>query len=153
MTENTLFFKADQAYNKGNFREALDLFLKAAGYGDESAMGRIASMYEDAEGVTYDFDKAIYWYLKAVKAGSLTSLYNLGVSYRAQGDILQAKYWFERALNAGDLDAALDLGKLYMICESEQNKAIDYFNNFLSSNNLFEESQKEAVDLLAKLKK
>ncbi|GBC62855.1 sel1 repeat family protein [Desulfonema ishimotonii] len=148
-----IFDQADSEYSNGNFEKAFELFFKAAEDGNESAMDRIASIYESAEGVDYDYDKAIYWYQKAVDAGSITSLYNLGVSYRAKGDVSQAKYWFEKALDAGDLDAALELGKLHMICESEQDKVVFYLKKFLQSNNSFEDSRKEALDIISKIEK
>lgn len=149
--KDQIFEQANLEYNRGDFKKAFELFTKAAEDGNDSAMDRIASMYEAAEGVDYDFDKAIYWYCKAVEAGSITSLYNLGVSYRAKGDVLKAKYWFEKALDAGDLDAALDLGKLHMVCEAEKDKVVFYLKRFLQSDNTFEESRKEALDILSKI--
>jgi len=151
--DNKIFNQADSEYSEGNFDEAFELFLEAAEHGDDSAMDRVASMYEASEGVEYDFDKAIYWYRKAVKAGSITSLYNLGVSFRSKGNVSEAKHWFEKALDAGDRDAALDLGKLHMICEAEQDKVVFYLKLFLQSNNSLEDSQKEARDILSKIEK
>lgn len=150
---NYIFDQADSEYNNGNFKKAFELFLKVAKDGNDSAMDRIASMYEAAEGVDYDFDKAIYWYRKAVEAGSITSLYNLGVSYRTKGNVSKAKYWFEKALDAGDLDAALDLGKLHMVCEAEQDKVVFYLKKFLQSDNSFEDSRQEALDIISKIEK
>ncbi len=148
---NYIFEKANSEYDCGNLKKAFELFLKAAEDGNDSAMDRVASMYESAEGVDYDFDKAIYWYRKAVDAGNITSLYNLGVSYRTRGDVLKAKYWFEKALDAGDLDAALDLGKLHMICIAERDKVVFYLKKFLQSDNSFEESRKEAIAILSEI--
>ena len=65
--DDLLFNQADLEYNNDNFEKAFELFLKAAENGDDSAMDRIASMYDVGEGVDYDFDKAIYWYQKANK--------------------------------------------------------------------------------------
>ena len=138
--DDLLFNQADLEYNNDNFEKAFELFLKAAENGDDSAMDRIASMYDAGEGVDYDFDKAIY--------GSVTSLYNLGVSYRSKGNVLEAKHWFEKALAAGDFDAALELAKLHMLCEAEQEKVIFYLKKCLQGNNLFECTRKEAIDIL-----
>ena len=151
--DDILFNQADSEYNNGNFEKAFELFLKAAENGDDSAMDRIASMYDAGEGVDFDFDKAIYWYQKAVEAGSVTSLYNLGISYRSKGDVLKAKYWFEKALAAGDFDAALDLAKLHMVCEVEHEKVIFYLKKCLQGNNLFGCTRKEAIDILESFEK
>ena len=94
--DDLLFNQADLEYNNDNFEKAFELFLKAAENSDDSAMDRIASMYDAGEGVDYDFDKAIYWYQKAIEAGSVTSLYNLGISYRSKGNVLEAKHWPRR---------------------------------------------------------
>ena len=151
--DDLLFNQADLEYNNDNFEKAFELFLKAAENGDDSAMDRIASMYDAGEGVDYDFDKAIYWYQKAIEAGSVTSLYNMGISYRSKGNVLEAKHWFEKALAAGDFDAALELAKLHMLCEAEQEKVIFYLKKCLQGDNLFECTRKEAIDILEDFEK
>ena len=45
-------------------------------------MSRLALMYGDGEGVAYDFDKSVYWDLKAIEAGCTSSMSNLAITYR-----------------------------------------------------------------------
>lgn len=151
-----LFSLADQEYEHGNYKEAFEIFLKIANSDNpdkDSAMDRIASMYDADEGVDYDFDKAIYWYKKAVDHGNhSTALHNLGVTYRAKGNIVEAKTWFEASLQAGNHNSALDLAKIYMVCENSKEKVIDYLKECLKGgDNLFEDVYLEATTLLAAL--
>ena len=129
-----LYLQADREYNLGNFKEAFEIFLKIAKSDSPdkgSAMDRLATMYDAAEGVEYDFDKAIYWYKKAVEHGSTSSLHNLGITYRSKGIMFEVKTWFEASLQAGHKDSALDLAKIYMICENYQERVIYYLKECL----------------------
>ena len=149
-TEN-LFNEADAEYNKGNLQRAFSLFLEAAKNGDDSAMGRVACMLGDGEGVEYDFEKSVYWDKKAVDAGNLSSMYNLGVSYRTKGDMKQAKFWFEKSFKSGDSDAAIQLAKILMDSESELENVVYYLRKALQDKDLDEDAKNEAETMLFKI--
>lgn len=141
------FSRAEAAYDAGDFAEAFRLFLEAAESGNSDAMCRVALMYESGIGTEYDAEKSIDWDLKAIDAGSTTSLINLGITYRRLGDIRKAKYWFEKSLEAGDGEAALELAKLYSVSDKETATVKQYLEVAIASNRLSEASLEEAKSL------
>ncbi|MFC5473458.1 tetratricopeptide repeat protein [Paraherbaspirillum soli] len=147
MDEVDIFLQADAAYDTGDLASAFNLFLQAAEKGNCDAMCRIALMYESGEGIACDIDKSIYWDLKAIDAGSTTSLLNLGITYRRLGNIRKAKYWFEKSLETGDGEAALELARLYSVSDKEIDTVKRYLNIAISSNSLSEASLEEAREL------
>jgi TPR repeat protein len=149
--ENSLFDEASAAYDNGNYEIAFALFLKLAQSGDVDAMTRIASMYGAGEGTSLDFEKSIEWDERAVKSGSITSLSNLGITYRMRGDARQAKLWFEKAIAAGDSEAALDLAKMYLISELETTRVKQYLGLVLAGENCSEAARDEAAEILRNL--
>ncbi|MCX4030520.1 sel1 repeat family protein [Endozoicomonas sp. SM1973] len=149
MDNDTLFQKADELHEKGDFKSAFHMFLKAAENGDSSCMLRVALMYSCGEGVECDYDKAEEWELKAVDCGDISGMKNLGITYRIKGDIRKSKEWFEKALKAGDGSAALELAKLYMVSEKETKTVMKYLQIAISSKNMCESDIEEAEDLLS----
>lgn len=144
MDTTDIFLKADAAYDAGDFAVAFRLFLQEAEAGNCDAMCRLALMYESGEGTEPDVDKSIYWDLKAVDAGSTTSLINLGITYRRLGNMRKARYWFEKSLETGDGEAALELAKLYSVSDKEVATVKHYLDIAISSNRLSEASLEEA---------
>ena len=138
-------------YEAGNYKSAFDSFYAAAERGDPVAMTQVAAMYDAGEGVAPDTEKSIEWDLKAVTAGSTTSILNLGVTYRRHGDIRSAKKWFEKSHSLGDGEASLELANLYSVSEKENDKVRMYLRAALESNRLSEASVEAAQLLLDKL--
>lgn len=151
MESNELFVKANKEYEKNNFAKAFELFMQCAKEGDTDAMLRLASMYTCGEGVTCDYNKAVYWEKTAVKAGNISALTNLGITYRIVGNMEESKACFEKALIKGDVEAALHLAKLYIISDKEVDKVKDYLNIVLSGQQVCDESVTEAQFLLKKI--
>lgn len=65
-------------YNDGtrvpqNFERAVELYQKAAGLGDLTAMGHLGAMYGNGRGVTRDVNEAENWYKKACEKGDFRS--------------------------------------------------------------------------------
>jgi uncharacterized protein len=149
--ENSFFDDASLAYDDGDYNLAFALFLKSAHAGDVDSMTRIASMYSTAEGVALDFDKSIEWDEKAAQAGSISSITNLGITYRMRGDLKKAKIWFEKANASGDSEAALHLAKLYLVSELETERVKHYLKLVLSKPSNSEASRDEAKQLLDEL--
>lgn len=74
----------------------------------------IGYLYEKGFGVSQDFDKAIYWYKKAVTNNtSHAAMNNLGYVYFQLKDYEQAKYWYERAVLHNNRTSMHGLGYLY----------------------------------------
>lgn len=140
---------AEVAYEAGEFKKAFELFLSAAESGDSSAMSRIAVMCESGEGTDRDIDRSIYWDMRAIDAGSTTSLLNIGITYRRLGDIRTARHWFERSLESGDAEAALELARLYSVSEKEAETVRKYLSIVLESAYVSPDSKEVAQALLS----
>lgn len=146
--QQDLFELADQAYQSGNYEKAFRLFSRASEGGDSSAMSRLAIMYGDGEGVAYDFDKSVYWDLKAIEAGCTSSMSNLAITYRNHGDSREARRWFEKACESGDVDSALDLAKLLVVCDKEIDHVRSLLKQVASSDEACPASVEEAQKML-----
>lgn len=145
---NNQFLYADAAYERGDFKEAFDRFLKLAESGDLGGMERVACMYGDGEGTSRDRNKSLEWDLKAATLGSTTSMFNLGITHRNSGDAREANRWFEALHAAGDGDASLELAKMYMISDLEGERIKAYLLATVQSLNVCEASREEAQQLL-----
>lgn len=90
-------------------------------------------LYDKGYGVTQDFDKAIYWYEKAINIGnSSTAMNNVGNIYFMQKNYSQAKYWFEKATLKGNGPGMHGLAYLYeygLGVTADINKAIELYEN------------------------
>jgi len=64
---NDMFQRANDLYNQGRYAEALPLYQQLARY--SGAQIRLGGMYESGNGVTKDYNQAIYWYRKAAEQG------------------------------------------------------------------------------------
>src|SRR5436305_14233433 len=79
-------FKAGlAAYDRGDFRAALQEWLPVAQRGDANAQFNIGLLYAAGKGVKQDYRQAAEWYRKAAEQGVGAAEYNLGVMY-ANGD-------------------------------------------------------------------
>jgi uncharacterized protein len=146
-----LFSAGIKRYEKGEYSVAYDLFLRAAIEGSYEAMTQIAVMLEAGLGIERDTEKSIEWDLKAIAAGSKTSLINLGITYRRQGDIKASKNWFERAFAAGDGEAAFELARLYSVSEKEDDTIKHYLEAATRSDYISEESRESASRMLLEM--
>lgn len=143
-----LFSVASEAYEKRHYKKALKLFLDSAKSGDVDSMVMLGVMYGSGRGGDIDFCKSIEWDEKAVAAGSVSALLNLGITYRTIGDLMKAKHWFEKSLDAGDVEAALHLAKLYMISDLEIEKTRKYLDIVINDADAIEATRAEAIELL-----
>lgn len=146
------FVRGDALEEQGLFEQALEAFSAGANAGDVSCMTRLALLYTNGQGVDCcDFDKAIEWEMKAHEAGDSMALFNLGITHRMKGDLLEARACFEEALSAGDNSAALQLAKLYVVSPKESEMVRHYLGMVLADDTLCEAEREEAASLLARL--
>lgn len=148
MNQKNLYEQAVEDYDLGKLDSAVAKFLAAAEGGNVNAMETLAVLYGDGDGVDYDFDRSVYWDMRSIESGSLTSLSNLAITYRTHGDIREAKKWFEKAVESGDGDAALDLAKLYMVSDKETETLITLLQKVVESDNVCAASVDEAKEFL-----
>ena len=98
--------KGVDAYDAGNFEEAVKWYRKAAEQGDADAQFNLALMYDYGRGVTEDDAEAVRWYRKAAEQGGARAQLNLGVMYYSGNGVLQdtiaAHMWFNIAAENGN---------------------------------------------------
>lgn len=143
MNADSLFLDANTAYEAGDFIKAHELFLQAAENGDCYAMTRLAVMCDNGEGVPSNINESIEWDMKAIAAGSESSMLNLGITFRRLGDFENSKYWLEKMLELGDGEAALELAKLYNIHDPSSPLVKHFLAIAMLNNNLSQASIEE----------
>ncbi len=110
------------------YKEALDLWLKAAKQGDADAQVNLGICYALGHGVKQSHATAAEWWFKAAKQGHADAQFNLGVYYAhgrgvEQNDATAADWWLQAA-KQGDADAQFNLGVYYAHGRGvEQNEA------------------------------
>jgi TPR repeat protein len=107
-----LLEEACELFEAGDRSRSIKLFLKAATKGSREAQVNIGNIYDDGDGVVPNFDKARYWYKRAVTSGSPEGAYNLGIGYLNRGDTRWSAHWFRVAKSMGHKDANEKLSKL-----------------------------------------
>ena len=105
------------AYDRGDFRAALQEWLPVAQRGDANAEFNIGLLYAAGKGVQRDYRQAAEWYRKAAEQGVGAAEYNLGVMY-ANGDgvprdVHEAVKWLQKAADAGVPMGREELANLY----------------------------------------
>ncbi|MCL1993760.1 MAG: sel1 repeat family protein [Spirochaetes bacterium] len=77
--------------------------------GDADAQLKLGTCYANGEGVTQDFEKAIYWLTKSAQQGNADAQFNLGVCYlfgeNTAGYFEKAEYWFRKSAQQGNDNA------------------------------------------------
>ena len=72
---------ARNAYSKGDYAVAFQLFHKEAEEGKPESQFRLALMYREGQGTVKNLQKAIEWHKKAVQQNYRPSIHELGVTY------------------------------------------------------------------------
>ena len=107
-------FAADQ---KGDFANAMKLYLSAANGGVPYAMYNIGIMYFDGKGVDRSYVLAMKWYRQAAEKNYPHAQHALGTMYeKGQGvkrDVAEAVKWYTMAADQGYLLAQNNLGVIY----------------------------------------
>ncbi len=121
------FEKGKKAYDKGDYKTALQEWRPLAEQGHAEAQHNLGNMYNDGEGVTKDNRQAVFWYRKSAEHGNAKAQFKLGYMY-ANGwgvtqDDSQAEIWFRKAAEQdrlrkvaeqGDAIAQLYFGVMYL---------------------------------------
>ena len=111
-----LFFS--QAVSASDF----DIQKQKAENGDIQAQFDVATRFDfgdDDNGVTQDYEKAIYWYEQAAQQGHSGAQVGLGTMYFIGKGVEQSfsmtALWYEKAAMSGNAYAQSALGKLYFL--------------------------------------
>ncbi|SEL24443.1 Sel1 repeat-containing protein [Variovorax sp. YR750] len=152
-TRDDWFSAANDAWDAGEHKKALSLFLKAAAAGEIHALNSVGYFLDHGIGVKQDSAVAREWYRKAAKAGDVAGCANLAICYRDDGNFRWARYWFERAYSKGDGDAALELGRLFLWEGPHKNhrKVVDYLTKAVAAQYVTPNGREEAGKLLKSL--
>lgn len=98
--------EAQNAFNRGDYAEAVRQFRPLAEQGDAEAQANLGSAYAVGGGVPKDSAQAFYWHSKAARQGYAPAQMLLGLAY-ANGDGVpqdrsQAIFWWRKAAAQGD---------------------------------------------------
>lgn len=101
------------AYNKENYKSALQEWRPLAENGHANAQYRLGVMYENGNGVPKDATQAAAWFRKAAEQGLAVAQNSLGWMYVDGNDAKQAAFWFHKAAEQGLVFAQNSLGRMY----------------------------------------
>jgi len=111
------FEHAYQAYQRGDYVGALDLFRSLAEQGDARAQYQLSSMYFAGQGVAPDIAQAEAWCRKAAEQGDPSAQIHLGwMCLKGTGptqDETEGVKWIAAAADQGHASAQFSLGFLY----------------------------------------
>lgn len=77
------------AYDRADYRTALEVWLASAEAGDADAMYYVGEIYERGLGTDPDYDQAADWYARAAEAGHRQAQINLGHLYEQGHGVTQ----------------------------------------------------------------
>ncbi|GAA2131783.1 tetratricopeptide repeat protein [Nocardioides bigeumensis] len=107
---NAMHSVAQEYDFRGEFKEAVHWYTKAAENGHVGAMHDLGAAYLDRD----DRNLAIGWFTKAAEAGGdATDMFVVGALNEKQGNPEQAIRWFTRAAEAGHVSSMLGLTEIY----------------------------------------
>lgn len=111
-----MYMKGVSLYEKGNYKEAIVWYTKAAKQGYVDAESELAFIYLNGEGTPVNKSEAIKWLQKAGEHGDALSQYTLGCLY-TNGDgvatnLTESQKWFNKA-SPKFYDAARELERKY----------------------------------------
>ena len=109
---------AKEAYDRGDFTRARDLFQAEADKGDPEAKHYMASLYHQGHGVKKDNEKALALLSEAANDDYVLSIATLGAMY-LKGDIVDQDYqksfdYFLRAAEFGHLQSIVKVSQFYL---------------------------------------
>jgi len=110
------FREGAEAYDRGDYKIALEEFRKAAKQGNASAQYRLGRMYADGEGVSKDNTEAAKWFRKAAEQGFTPEnriTFLLGLEAFILDDYKTALENFRKAAEQGYAVAQYLLGAMY----------------------------------------
>ena len=76
-----IFTKANEYYDKKDYKKAFDLYLETATKEYAPAQGQLGYMYIVGEGVSQDYKKAFEWFSKSAEQGNVYAQFYLGNMY------------------------------------------------------------------------
>lgn len=93
--------KAQAAYEKGNYDEAIRYFEKSANGGNTESMVQLGEIFHYKR---RNLSKSLEWFHKAAERGSGEACFNIGYIYQCEEgfeDYATAAKWYKKALALG----------------------------------------------------
>ena len=113
------FQKGMEAYNKGDFANAIKEWILLGEDGDEKAQYFLGLISYKVKGVPQDYKTALKWYTLSAEQGNKVAQYNLGIMYSfglgVVPDYLEALKWYTLSSEQGYALAQYNLGRLYYL--------------------------------------
>ncbi len=100
------------AWNRGDYKTAVDEWRKAAIAGDADAQFNLGQAYKLGRGVPVDLPMAESWYRKAALQGHPQAQDNYGLALFQDGKRADAVPWLEKSVARGEPRAELVLGTM-----------------------------------------
>ena len=123
--------EALEAYKRGDFAAAHELWLPRAVAGESEAQFRVGVLYDNGEGVDKDLQQALNWYQKAADGGYADAQYAIGIHHeRGEGlprDLAAAERWYLKAANQEHVISQFALSVHYL---NGEGPAQDYAKAF-----------------------
>ncbi|WP_459820217.1 tetratricopeptide repeat protein [Campylobacter concisus] len=95
-----------EAYDKGDYQKAAQLFQKACDSGEALGCSILGILYKDGQGVKQDYQKAAQLYQKVCDSGEAFGCFSLGVLYQNGLGVKQnfstAKQYYGKVCDLGD---------------------------------------------------
>src|SRR5436190_16021559 len=95
--------EACDQWDRGNTRVAFKQFLSLATRGYSGSFLNLGYFFDRGIGVRANESKALYWYIRAYRAGNSSGANNIGTIYRDRGEYTRAIMWFSRAISLGEV--------------------------------------------------
>ena len=96
----------NEAYNKGDYQKAAQLYQKACDSGEAFGCSILGVLYKNGQGVNQDYQKAAELFLKACNSGEAFGCFSLGILYETGKGVRQnfstAKQYYGKACDLGD---------------------------------------------------
>lgn len=109
--------EASTAYQKGDYKAALQELRPLAEKGDPEAQHNLGVMYAEGQGVQKDLNEAAKWLRLAAEQGHSLAQFYLGIFYRegvgVQQDSREAVKWIKLSAEQGNQIAQYNLGTMY----------------------------------------
>jgi len=123
--------RADKAYLRGDYDNALQDIQFLAHGGEARAQYDLGLMYDKGQGVPQSDFEAMQWYERAAEQGEPRAQYNLGLMhFNGQGvapDLVKAYYWISLSASHGDrlaLDARDYIGEKMSVEQIAEGKRL-----------------------------
>lgn len=101
--------EAGKAYQSGDFRKAVLMFMPEAEDGNPEAQVNIGFMHYCGMHLEKNHAEAARWYLKAAKQNHVTAQFSIGTMYEngegVERDLEKAYFWYSLAEKQGDKDS------------------------------------------------